>query len=198
MKLAMENRGLFVLLLFIPQVCNASSGINSDQQLTLILWGIGGSFVALLLLGMTNRVVVFADGIDLLWTVCIFLTPIIAFFIAATLVPEGQEVFDDSLSSIVVGIGGVLGLISCVMAFVLSIKHNGLFVGVIVGIFKVMAAVLAAVCALGLLGKIFEKKGGSTASRLLALAVFGILLWLITRLINGDEVHARRAQIPSI
>ena len=191
----MGKRGLFVLLLFIPQVCNAASGISSDQQLTLILWGIGGSFVTLLLLGMTNRVVVFADGKDLLWTVCIFLIPLIAFFIAATLVPEGQEVFDDSLSSIVVGIGGVLGSISCVIVFFLSIKHNGLFVGVIVGIFKVMAAVLAAVCAIGLLGKIFGKDTGSFAARMFAVVVFGTLLWMMTKLINGDEVYERRAAL---
>jgi hypothetical protein len=193
---------LLVPLFAFPQICNAAinfgdlytvPGVTPEQQTTLALWGIGGSFVALLLLGLTNRVVVFADGKDLLWTVCIFLIPIIAFFIAATLAPEGQEVFDDSLSSIVVGIGGVLGLISCVMAFVISIKHNGLFVGAIVGIFKVMAAVLAAVCALGLLGKMFSKDTGSFAARMFAFAVFGILLWIVTELINGDDVYKRRA-----
>lgn len=151
--------------------------------------------MTLLLLGMTNRVVVFADGKDLLWTVCIFLTPIIAFFIAATLVPEGQEVFDDSLSSIVVGIGGILGLISCAMAFVFSIKHNGLFVGIIVGMFKMMAAVLATVCAIGLLGKIFSKDTGSFAVRMFVVAVFGMLLWMMTKLINGDAVYERRATL---
>ena len=173
-------------------------GLTSDQQLTLMAWGVGGAFIAVLLAGMTNRVVIFADGKDLNWTLSIFVVPAIAFMIAATLVPEGQEFSDEPVAVVVTSIGGVLALIACVMTFVISIRHNGLVVGVIIGIFKVAAAVLAAVCALGLLGQIFEKKGGSTASRLLALAVFGILLWLITRLINGDEVHARRTQIPSI
>ncbi len=197
---------LLVPLFAFPQICNAAinfgdlftmPGVTPEQQITLILWGIGGSFVALVVAGMTNRVVVFADGKDLLWTVCIFLIPTIAFLIAATLVPEGQEVLDDSLSSIVVGIGGVLGLISCVMAFVLSIKHNGLFLGVIVGIFKVMAAVLAAICAIGLVGKIFDKESGSSAERMFALVIFGVLLWMMSKLINGDEVYERRADLSS-
>ena len=173
-------------------------GLTSDQHLILMAWVVGGAFIAVLVAGMTNRVVIFADGKDLTWTLSIFVVPAIALMIAATLVPEGQEFLDEPLAVVVTSIGGVLALIACAMTFVISIRHNGLVVGIIIGIFKVMAAVLAAVCALGLLGQIFEKKGGSTASRLLALAVFGILLWLINKLINGDEVHARRAQITSI
>ena len=197
---------LLATLLAFPQICNAGlsfgdlftiPGVTPEQQISLTLWGVGGSFTALLVAGMTNRVVVFADGKDLSWTVCIFLIPITAFFIAATLVPEGQEVFDDLPSLIVIGIGGVLGLISCVMVFVSSIKHNGLFVGVIVGIFKVMAAVLAAICAIGLVGKIFNKETGSFAHRMLAVVIFGVLLWMMSKLINGDEVYERRADLSS-
>ena len=135
-------------------------GLTSDQQLTLMAWGVGGAFIAVLLAGMTNRVVIFADGIDLTCTLSIFVVPAIAFFIASTLVPEGQELSDEPAAVVVASIGGVLALIACVKTFVISIRHNGLVVGVIVGIFKVAAAVLAAVCALGLLGQIFEKKEG--------------------------------------
>ena len=168
-------------------------GLASDQQLTLMAWGIGGSFIALLVAGMTNRVVIFADGKDLTWTLTIFVAPVIAFVIGATLVPEGREFADETAAAVVSSIGGVIGLIACGMTFMLSIKHNGLVLGIIIGVFKIMASLLAAICAIGLLGKIFGKDTGSFASRMFAVVVFGILLWMIQKLINGDEVYARRA-----
>ena len=167
--------------------------LTSDRQLILMAWGVGGACIAVLVAGMTNRVVIFADGKDLNWTLSIFVVPAIAFMIAATLVPEGKELSDEPAAVVVTIIGGVLALIACVMTFVVSIRHNGLVVGVIIGIFKVAAALLVGVCAIGLLGKIFSKEGGSAGSKILAVVVFGILLWITQKLINGDEVHARRA-----
>jgi hypothetical protein len=191
---------LFAIVLTFSQVCNGAvsfselvtiPGATSEQQTALLLWGIGGSFIILLTLGMSNRVVVFADGKDFLWTVCIFLIPIIALVIATTLVHDGQELSDDLPSLIVISIGGLLGLISCVMTFVFSIKHNGLLVGLVIGIFKVMAAMLAMLCAVGLLGKMFNRDRASSSARLLSIAIFGILLWAMTKLINGDNVYRR-------
>lgn len=196
----MGKVALFAIVLTFSQVCNAAvsfselvtiPGATSEQQTALLLWGIGGSFIILLTLGMSNRVVVFADGKDFLWTVCIFLIPIIALVIATTLVHDGQELSDDLPSLIVISIGGLLGLISCVMTFVFSIKHNGLLVGLVIGIFKVMAAMLAMLCAVGLLGKMFNRDRASSSARLLSIAIFGILLWAMTKLINGDNVYRR-------
>ena len=170
-------------------------GLTSDQQLIMMAWGVGGSFIVLLVAGMTNRVVIFADGNDLMWTVSVFLAPIMGLMIAGTLVPEGGEFENETAAIVVAGIGGVIGLGGCVMTFILSIKHNGLFLGIIIGIFKVVAALVAAVCAIGLLGKIFGKDTGSFSKRMMAAIVFGILLWMIQKLINGDEVYIRRAEI---
>ena len=168
------------------------SGLTSDQQLIMMAWGVGGSFIVLLGAGMTNRVVIFADGIDLMWTVLVFGAPVIGFVIGTTLVPEGGVFENETAAVVVAGIGGVIGLVGCLMTFILSIKHNGLFLGAVIGIFKVMAALLAAVCAIGLLGKIFGKDAGSFSKRMMAAIVFGILLWMIQKLINGDEVYIRR------
>jgi len=167
-------------------------GLTSDQQVIMMMWGVTGSFIALLVAGMTNRVVIFADGIDLMWTVLVFGAPVIGFMIGTTLVPEGREFENETAAVVVAGIGGLVGLGGCVMTFISSIKHNGLFLGTVIGIFKVMAALLAAVCVIGLLGKIFGKDAGSFSKRMMAAVVFGILLWMIQKLINGDEVYIRR------
>jgi len=171
-------------------------GITPDQQLTLMAWGIGGSFIALLLAGMTNRVVVFASGWDLVWTLSIFLAPLIGFVIATSLVPEGKEFEDEAVALVVTGFGGVIAVIGCLKTVFSSIKHNGLVLGIIVAIFKILAAVLAAVCAIGFLGKIFEDKA-SFSSRMIGLVFFGLLLWVMRKLINGDEVRARRSELKS-
>jgi len=168
-------------------------GITSDQQWTLIAWAVVGSFIVLLVAGLTNRVVVFADNKDLAWTLMIFVGPIIAFLIAATLVPEGNELVDEPIALIVMGFGGIIAAISGSISFIIAIKHNGLFLGIVVGIFKVLAGLLAGVCAIGLIAKIFGKDTGSFATRMFAIIVFGALLWMMNKLINGDEVHSRRA-----
>jgi len=173
-----------------------SFGISPDQQLTLMAWGIGGSFIALLLAGMTNRVVVFASGGDLMWTLSIFLAPIASFVIAVSLVPEGKEFEDETVAMVVMGVGGVIAVVGCLKTIFSSIKHNGLVLGIVIAIFKILAAVLAAVCAIGFLGKIFEDNA-SFASRMIGLVFFGLLLWVMRKLINGDEVRARRSELKS-
>jgi hypothetical protein len=84
-------------------------------------------------MGMTNRVVIFADGKDFMWTLSIFVAPVVAFVIGATLVPEGREFSDETPAVVVASIGGVNALIGCVKTLISSISHNGLVLGIIIG-----------------------------------------------------------------
>ena len=90
----------------------------------------------------------------------------------------------------------MIAVVGCLKTIFSSIKHNGLVLGIIVAIFKILAAVLAAVCAIGFLGKIFEDNA-SFSSRMIGLVFFGLLLWVMRKLINGDEVRARRTELKS-
>ena len=168
------------------------SGLTSDQQLIMMAWGVGGSFIVLLIAGMTNRVVIFADGIDLMWTVLVFGAPVIGFVIGATLVPEGGVFENETAAVVVAGIGGVIGLVGCLMTFILSIKHNGFFLGIIIGIFKVMAALLAAVCAIGLLGKIFGKDTGSFAARMMAAVWVDVIGCAVRPIVSAPDHATKR------
>jgi hypothetical protein len=172
--------------------------VISDQLITLIAWMILAAFIALLVVGMTNRVVIFADSKDLMWTVSIFLAPVIGLMVAGSLIvcQECKE-FVPSDEPLATGVGIVFvafALFASVKTFMTAIKHNGALIGIIVGIFKVFAAILAAICTLGFIGKILDEHG-TFASKIISVVLFGALLWTIRKLINGDEFYAQRAQM---
>ena len=167
-------------------------GLTEDQQLTLLIWAVLGSFILLLILGMTNRVVVFYNGGDFAWTLFIFLGPVIGGLVGITLVPEGREFVGEPAAMISAYVGIGFGALSALVTLFLSIKRNGLILGIIVGVFKIASALLIVLCAFGLLNKIFGRDGAPLATRLTSMFLFGILMWMTGKLINGDEVTARR------
>ena len=81
----------------------------------------------------------------------------------------------------------------CILKVILSsIKHNGLILGLIIGFFKILSAVIIAILSIGLIGRIFDSENATFAQRMFALVLFGILLFVIGKLINGIEVRERR------
>ncbi len=189
----------FFIVLLLPGTCYAENflGVTSDQQLIMWAWAALGSFLVLLVMGLTNRVVVFANHGDLWSTLIIFIAPIVAFVIALTLdsTPEGAEVnlLDETIEIIVWSIGGIVAGFGILTTFVLSIKHNGLILGIIVAVFKVVASVVCALCLLGCLGTIFGKSN-SLSAKLMGFVLLGFLMWILRKLINGEAVMARRAE----
>ena len=144
------------------------------------------SFVIIFILGITNRVVIFYNGADLFWTASIFLIPILSIIIGVSL--------QENESTINILLVGLFLSLFCVLKVILSsIKYNGLILGLFIGIFKIISAVIIAILSIGLIGKIFNTENASTLQRVFSLALFGILLFVIAKLINGDEVMERRA-----
>ena len=150
------------------------------------------SFVIIFILGITNRVVIFYNGADLFWTASIFLIPILSIIVGVSLQENNSIAENESTISIYL-VGLSLSLFCVLKVILSSIKYNGLILGLFIGIFKIISTVIIAILSIGLIGKIFNNENATTFQRLFGLALFGILLFVIGKLINGNEVMERRA-----
>jgi len=150
------------------------------------------SFVIIFIFGMTNRVVIFYNGMDLFWTASIYLIPILSIIIGGSLQENNSIVENESTINIIL-VGLSLSLFCVLKVIFSSIKYNGLILGLFIGFFKIVSAIIIAILSIGLIGKIFNSENASTSQRLFGLVLFGILLFVIGKLINGNEVMERRA-----
>ena len=150
------------------------------------------SFFIIFIFGITNRVVIFCNGMDLFWTASIFLIPILSIIIGGSLQENNSIAENESTISIYL-VGLSLSLFCVLKVIFSSIKYNGLILGLILGLFKIISAVIIAILSIGLIGKIFNNENATTFQRLFGLVLFGILLFVIGKLINGNEVMERRA-----
>jgi xanthosine utilization system XapX-like protein len=172
--------------------------MNMDQLYTLFAWIAVGSFIVILIMGVSKRVVIFYDYADLGWTVSPFFSIIISLVIAGSIDGEpNSDPYGNPISIIVSILGIILALIGCFKIFHSAIKHNGLILGILIAIFKVFAAVFAAIAAWGLLGRFFSNEYMPWQKRMLFMALFGALLWVMKQLINGEEVYAQRRGLPN-
>ena len=149
------------------------------------------SFFIIFIFGITNRVVIFYNGADLFWTASIFLIPILSLIIGGSL-QENNSIAENESTINILLVGLFLSLFCVLKVILSSIKYNGLILGLFIGFFKIISAVIIAILSIGLIGKIFNTENASTLQRVFSLALFGILLFVIGKLINGDEVIERR------
>ena len=165
----------------------------SQEEWTILGIVLLVSFVIIFIAGMTNRVVIFNDGWDLLWTALIFIIPIL-FIIVGSLLQENKSITEKELIYVLLG-GGILSLLCILKVIFSSIKHNGLILGLFIGFFKILSAVIVAILSIGLIGRIFDSENATFFQRMFALLFFGILLFVIGKLINGIEVRDRRLEL---
>jgi hypothetical protein len=162
----------------------------------IILFGI---FILIIILGMTNRVVIFEDISDFMWTMGIVLIPLIWIMVLAIITPENTpdsyNIFwttvEEKVVTVVFGLG-TLG--SVAMTYLNSIKSNGIVLGLIIGTSRVIASVIILFMILGLINKFFEEDSppGALIVVLIVTWVFG---FVIKRLINGERVYDRRMAV---
>ena len=169
---------------------------NQDNWITIGYLG-GGSFVLLLLLGITNTVIVYRDVPDFLWSLSLILIPITTFIVLALLhpeqTPEDYNPFWDNTQQRVVFISGAAFTAFAVLkTFINCVSNNGIIFGSVMFIFKVLAAGLCVLVCLGIFNKLFEKDR-SIKNVLIAMIIFGVFSFFVNRLINGDKVLRRRA-----
>lgn len=109
-------------------------------------------------------------------------------------VPDGApspSIWSDGTATAVFIASCIAAVFGIYKTFTESIKHNGLLLGSIVGFFKALTALLAAICTIGALQKLFEKRA-SIRQMIISVVVLGSLAWLMRKLINGEAVYSNR------
>jgi hypothetical protein len=151
---------------------------------------------ALLVLGLTGRVVIYNDGGDLALNFGIVLIPVaVLLYVSAGAPPDeaGQTARDAYYAQSWVGVSMIVSLIGAVACALVtawvSIRENGPLLGVPVAALKISTAVLALFLIVFWFMSQDKKQKRSVMTNLLFLGALG---WFMSLLVNGDRVRARR------
>ena len=166
----------------------------SEDQIFRLWMVLGGVSLVLLFVGaLTNKVTVYRNYKDLGYSLSLIFSPIIGVILIA-LIAGGESEIDVFATEFLAGqiIVGITVLVmgwSALATYLISIKDNGLILGVLIGTAKVLIAILIAAFAIGLINYLFRdsRKLGHVA---IFFMIFGIFGWFIKVLINGERTGA--------
>jgi len=164
----------------------------SDQYVVLGLYASVIAFVVIFLLAFTNKIIVFYDHMDLAWSLMIVLGPLLSLGGLLALDSDVKTLSDEFFFGETVKIlltvsGGAIGLLGVLKTYQMSILCNGLLMGLIIGSFRVVAAVLILLAVFGFVSKLLDKKGRSVGTIMVTMLFFGVFVWIVSVLINGDR-----------
>ena len=170
--------------------------LSNPDNLVLLAYVVGGAFVLLLLLGITNTVIVYKDVPDFLWSLALIISPILTFATLTFLIPEDTpehyNMFWETKQHLAISIiGGLFTLLAILKTFTNCIANNGVIFGPVMFLFKLCAAVICTLVVLGVANKLFEKNR-SLKTVLVTMIVFGLFSFFVNRLINGEKVLLKR------
>jgi hypothetical protein len=174
------------------------SGVELKQLLILGGWGILGTVIFLLALGLTNRVVIFYNAADAWWSISPFLFLVVTVIIVASLSPEGTKQFASTPIQMAVLSGGGLGVaFGVVMTFYNAIRYNqNLFLGLLIGVFKVIVSLLMAMTFLGSFRTMTDSRR-TAREAVVAAFVVAIVGFLWSALVNGERVYRHKGWQPA-
>lgn len=178
-----------------PAQTEAMSGISETtllQILKLVGLTILGALVLLIIMGVTNRVVIYYDRADAWWSISPFLFLLVSVIIAQILTPEGQQFASTTLEKAAL-VAGVVGIVFGIYKTIYNaIRYNrNVALGLFIGIFKVVISLAMAFTAIGSLSSIFDKKTSARGAGIFALVIMLTgFLWVV--LINGEKVYNKK------
>ena len=93
---------------------------------------------------------------------------------------------------IVSGFTALLFLYCLVKNFTNSISSNGMGVGILIGLFRILSSLIIILSTIGYINRLTEKNK-SLGSTLIFITVFTFIFsWVLKVLINGEKVALRR------
>jgi len=152
-------------------------------------------YFVFLMLGVAGKVVFYYDGADLF----ISLLPWILMFVTMMLIGVYQpdETSTDiatltSVQKIIGTIGSIFILLFSVQTIYLSVKYNrSAMMGIPIGIFKLVSVVIGVFVLIGQIATMKDKKTRRNEFYF-AMFVFGGVVWLAKKLINGKRVYKNK------
>src|SRR3989338_3113659 len=155
--------------------------------ITLVLLVLVG-FIALLIAGATNKVVIYYDIKDFAISFAPWGLLLITAIIASFYEKENQEHLQ-VIQKIMWLIGTLVAAVFFYWSIRLSIFYNrSVSVGIIVGLFKVISALIGVLVVVSSVLKIMDKKS-SMRDVMWAMLIISIFAWLGKKLINGEQVY---------
>jgi len=173
-----------------------SAYLIREDTLQLVLYLTTISFALLVVLGMTNTIIVYRDMNDFIWSIIVVVAPVFTFIGLSFLMPEvpppEYDFYWQTTNTSVITLIGIIGtIISMIKMFVNCVGNNGIFLGIVMFVFKILASIIMCILMVGIVGKIFDNKS-SYRTLIVALIVFGVFTFILNRLVNGDRVLAKR------
>jgi len=161
-----------------------------DLQATIVI-AIVISFVAMLIAGTTNKIVIYFDASDFFISFMPCGSMITGLILLNIYQHEGNVDFNllSEMQTFIWYVSISMSAIFFIWSIKLSIRYNrSISLGIFVGIFKMLSALLGAVVLVGQVGKIFSNDS-SMKDALIAMLIFSIFIWLGKNLINGKQVY---------
>ncbi len=155
------------------------------------------SFLILLGLGFSNRLIIFNDGLDFFQTTGIIIIPIVGYFFVMFTIQDNVSVYDRNIhfeeNYHIYIISLIIGLFFIFSTIATSIFNNGFFFGITISIFKLIICCLLLISIIGLLAKDDKQKKRRRPfyQTIFFIFIFG---WLTSKLINGEKVRKKREQ----
>lgn len=168
---------------------------NQDNWVTIGYIG-GGSFIVLVLLGITNTIFVYRDVPDFLWSVALVVVPFATLVTQSLLMPENvpsdYNVFwETTQTKIVSVIGGLITTHATMKTFINCVSNNGIIIGPIMFIFKICASIVSIFVCMAVFNKLFENQR-TIRGVLIGMIIFGVFTFFLKRLINGYSVARKK------
>ena len=167
--------------------------LEQFTKTVLIIFAI--CFVTTLIAGMTNNVVIYFNFKDLFVSFMVTGIWVVAAILVGIYSTEGQGENFNTMQTIIMYISAGISAICAIFAIKLSVQYNRNFLlGVLVGVFKIVTALLFIVIVFGyLFGKSSsESEESSGMGALIFILLLGIFVWVAMKLVNGEEVYRNK------
>lgn len=149
------------------------------------------AFVAMLIAGATNKIVIYFNVRDFFVSFMPWVSILLGWALMDVYQHEGELDLNalSGIQSFILYASLTVSAMFFVWSMKLSITHNrSVLLGLLVGIFKILSALLGVLVLAGQVGKIFDDKS-RMKEVLVASIVIGIFVWLGDKLVNGERVY---------